>query len=50
MNQSMRKSSNVPLTIPDRLYKVAMEQGRETQDTVFICAVLEKTAGLPERK
>ena len=32
------------------LYKAAMEQGRGTQDTASICAVLEAMAGLPERK
>ncbi len=32
------------------LYKAAMEQGFEAKDTASICAVLEKMAGLPERK
>ena len=32
------------------MYQAAMEQGREAQDTASICAVLEDTAGLTERK
>lgn len=32
------------------LYKAAMDQGRDNQDTAAICAVLEDMAGLPERK
>jgi len=34
----------------ETLYKAAMDQGFAAKDTASICAVLEKMAGLPERK